>query len=88
MKTVKAAYPFPSSRGVTTYQTILYDDGSTSCDCPGWIFQGHNCKHVKILLAGIHRPQPIVPQTTREPVLAPNKKYRRKLRFFLDNPKP
>lgn len=46
-----AAWAFPSSRGTTTYETVLYGDGSTSCSCPGWVFkksaQDRGCKHTR-----------------------------------------
>lgn len=32
------AWPFPSSKGTTDYETILYADGTASCNCPGWIY--------------------------------------------------
>jgi len=38
MKVAVAAWPFKSSKGTTNYETILYSDGSTSCDCPGWVY--------------------------------------------------
>lgn len=41
-----------SSSAETQYQTLLYKDGSTSCDCPGWKFKRRNapartCKHTR-----------------------------------------
>ena len=41
----------PSSRGVTTYETLLHDTGDLTCDCPGWIIKRKNqdraCTHTK-----------------------------------------
>lgn len=40
-----------------TYQTLLYVDGSTSCDCPGWTRRCVNglrsCKHVRYVEMGV-----------------------------------
>lgn len=44
------AWPSPSSRGVTVYETLLRRDGTMSCDCPGWINakrgKPRSCRHV------------------------------------------
>lgn len=41
------------------YQTILYVDGTTSCECPGYIFKrkrtqdnGRTCKHTRYVEMG------------------------------------
>jgi len=41
------------------YQTLLYVDGSTTCDCPGWTFKrkqtangDRTCKHVRFVDMG------------------------------------
>lgn len=63
------AWASPSSRGVTCYETIVYTDGSTSCDCPGWIYARkggtRTCKHIRALepeildaLERARRPRP------------------------------
>lgn len=43
-----------------TYQTLVYVDGSTSCECPGWKFKRkttpdgeRTCKHVRYVEAGM-----------------------------------
>lgn len=43
-----------------TYQSLLYIDGSTSCECPGWKFKrkttpngDRTCKHVRFIDAGM-----------------------------------
>lgn len=50
---VAAAWAFASSHGATTYETLLYPDGTLSCDCPGWVFQKagrpRGCRHTKDL---------------------------------------
>ena len=33
---ISKAWVFASSSGDGQYQTLLYADGSTSCDCKGW----------------------------------------------------
>ena len=47
---VHFAWATPSSQGTTTYESVLYTDGSTSCSCPGWTFQRRGkprtCRHV------------------------------------------
>ena len=40
------------------YETLLYEDGSTSCNCPGWTRQvrgngQRTCKHVRMVAQGI-----------------------------------
>lgn len=38
------------------YQTLEYDDGFTSCECPGWTRRnppgGRTCKHVRLVQCG------------------------------------
>ena len=48
---VTDAYPFVSSGGSTVYETLRYNDGFVSCNCPGWIFR-KNCKHAREVHAG------------------------------------
>jgi hypothetical protein len=40
-----------------TYQTQLYADGTTSCDCRGWTFKRgtgpRSCKHTRFVEAGM-----------------------------------
>lgn len=48
---VVTAWAFPSSSGSTTYETTLDDEGTLSCNCPGFIFkkkgQERSCKHTR-----------------------------------------
>ena len=48
------AIEFPSSDGSRTYTVLTHDDGTTSCNCPGWTFkrqgQERNCKHTRQLV--------------------------------------
>jgi hypothetical protein len=43
-----------------TYQTLQYADGSTSCECKGWVFKRRNtpdgqrsCKHTRMVDCGM-----------------------------------
>ena len=42
---------FRSSSSDKVYETRLYADGTTSCNCPGWTFKRgdkpRSCKHTK-----------------------------------------
>jgi len=48
---VVAAWAVPSSHGTTIYETLLYADGSTSCNCPAWVFRKagrpRGCRHTR-----------------------------------------
>lgn len=48
---VTAAWAFASTHGTTTYETLLYSDGTLSCNCPGWVFrkadQPRGCRHTR-----------------------------------------
>lgn len=50
---VTAAWAFASTHGTTTYETLLYTDGTLSCDCPGWVYRkagrARGCRHTKDL---------------------------------------
>lgn len=54
-------YRFRSSSGSGTYETLLYSDGSTSCDCPGWtkrcVNGFRNCKHTRAVQSGMSAVQ-------------------------------
>lgn len=55
------AWAEPSSKGTHTYELILYEDGTMSCNCPGWFLKAgkkkdgdnsnRSCKHTKKHLA-------------------------------------
>lgn len=60
-KSIVKTWHFKSSDKTTTYETVLYDDNSTSCNCPGWTKRlqrdsGGNvyrtCKHTRMVEAG------------------------------------
>jgi hypothetical protein len=42
---------YESSNGVTVYSATLWQDGTASCNCPGWSNR-KTCKHAKDVLAG------------------------------------
>jgi predicted nucleic acid-binding Zn finger protein len=52
---VKSWY-FKSSSSDKEYETLQYDDGHTSCGCPGWCMKKANkereCKHTRAVEAG------------------------------------
>ena len=55
---VSKCWTFASSKGNRLYQTLLYVDGSTSCDCPGWCRRvaadgSRSCKHTRSVLMGM-----------------------------------
>lgn len=48
------AWRFTSSSGDWLYKSLLYDDHSMSCDCPGWTRRvaadgSRSCKHIRSL---------------------------------------
>ncbi len=52
---IAKCWTFVSSRGAARYQTLLYADGTTSCDCPGWTRRvaadgSRSCKHTRSVL--------------------------------------
>lgn len=54
---IAKCWTFVSSRGDKRYQTLLYADGSTSCDCPGWCRRvagdgSRSCRHTRSVLLG------------------------------------
>lgn len=53
-KTILTTFFFESSSSDKLYQTLRYDDGSTSCDCPGWTRRPQrSCKHTRLVEAGL-----------------------------------
>lgn len=56
MKTPVHLWRFKSSSGTGTYETLKYDDGSTSCDCMGWtrrcVNNQRTCKHTRAVESG------------------------------------
>lgn len=58
MSTLFRSYFFRSdSRPDKLYQTLEYENGQTSCDCPGWTRRnppgGRTCKHTRLVSAGL-----------------------------------
>jgi hypothetical protein len=54
---ISKCWTFASSSGRGRYQTLLYADGSMSCDCPGWCRRiasdgSRSCKHTRSVLMG------------------------------------
>jgi len=42
----------PSKSSSTVYETVIWNDGSISCNCKGWIFSGQvrGCTHTKAMV--------------------------------------
>ena len=54
---IAKCWTFASSKGTGRYPTLLYADGSTSCDCFGWCRRvaadgSRSCKHTRSVLMG------------------------------------
>ena len=54
---IAKCWTFASSSGGGRYQTLLYADGTTSCDCFGWCRRvaadgSRSCKHTRSVLMG------------------------------------
>jgi hypothetical protein len=54
---ISKCWTFLSSRGDRRYQTLLYADGSASCDCPGWCRRvagdgSRSCRHTRAVELG------------------------------------
>ncbi len=54
---ISKCWTFASSSGGGRYQTLLYVDSSTSCECPGWCRRvaedgSRSCKHTRSVLMG------------------------------------
>ena len=48
---VLQAWATPSTHGAAIYETVLYRDGSLSCNCPGWVYprkgRPRACRHTR-----------------------------------------
>ena len=56
-KPITRTFKFPSlsNPSKVPYETVLYTDGTTSCNCPGWCKRNANnvreCKHTQMIVA-------------------------------------
>lgn len=77
-KVAKVWYMPSKSNPSVTYETLQYNDGSLSCNCPGWCKRvatdgTRSCCHVRLIHAGIAKPaldythQPLRPQWLVDP---------------------
>lgn len=53
-KAISKVWEFESSSGSKTYETLLYSDGTTSCNCMGWTRRttpdgSRSCKHTRLV---------------------------------------
>lgn len=50
------AFAFRSSSSLTVYESLLYSDGSMTCNCPGWTIKKkdkeRDCTHLKTIRDG------------------------------------
>lgn len=60
------------------YQTLVYDDNTTSCDCPGWRFRrrggDRQCKHTRLVDMGLADGRCASRKDYRQPVKQPTKR--------------
>lgn len=48
------SYFFESSSSSALYETVVWNDGTTTCDCPGWTRRSiRQCKHTALVLGGL-----------------------------------
>jgi hypothetical protein len=53
-KPIAKTWWFKSSSGSDVYETLQYTDGSTSCNCPGWVRRPQrSCKHTRMVDGGM-----------------------------------
>jgi len=57
-KAIAKCWTMPSSSSFCTYETLLFSDGTTSCNCPAWtrrvtVAGGRSCKHTRMVDMGI-----------------------------------
>ena len=56
-KKIQHVWIFESSSSDNSHETLQYDDGSTSCSCPGWCKRvapdgSRSCKHTRLVDLG------------------------------------
>lgn len=94
---INTAYGFQSSSSTEVYQTLVFEDGKITCNCPGWtrrIVDGvRTCKHVRFVEMGIARNQCVSFKDYREdnplpPVKTPARKTEPKKPFYASDYPP
>lgn len=73
---ITKCWTFRSSKGDRHYQTLLYADGSTSCDCPGWCKRiaadrSRSCKHTRSVMLGTADQEAESSHDSRQPAAVP-----------------
>lgn len=83
-----------SSRMGQFYTTLVYDDGSMSCNCKGWTLRVKNgvreCKHTKQVASGKATAGNVTLEVTyggKEPVATNSKKQSPPTTFVLSRPR-
>jgi len=78
-KTIANVWIFQSSSGSGTYETLKYDDDSTSCNCPGWTRRvapdgSRSCKHTRLVDMGRADAVCVSTKAYNEPTVSAPKK--------------
>ena len=73
---IAKCWTFASSSGGGRYQTLLYADGTTSCECPGWCRRvaadgSRSCKHTRSVLMGTADRECLSQHDSRVPAAIP-----------------
>jgi len=76
-KAVRKVWTFQSdSNPSKTYETLQYDDDTTSCNCPGWcrrvaVNGSRSCRHTRLVDQGLADSQCVGVKSYDIPVAAP-----------------
>jgi hypothetical protein len=76
-KAITKVWTFQSdSNPDKTYETLQYDDGTTSCNCPGWTRRvaqdgSRSCKHTRLVDQGLADSHCVSSHSYDSPVQAP-----------------
>lgn len=75
MKTIAKVWTFKSSSGAGIYETLQYNDKSTSCNCPGWTRRiqpdgSRSCKHTRLIDQGLADSECVSSKSYDEPMVS------------------
>lgn len=69
-KGIAQVWTFTSSSGSSTYETLQYEDGTTSCNCRGWTIKRgdkpRSCKHTRAVDQGVANDQCVAHKDYRD----------------------